>query len=263
MFFVDANEQRRTQSTKKANIMSKIILANAPVSLILPVSPVAPSLILPVDVKSTNEIQLSSLAAYKVRLTEAFEARIEYQNQKVAGFAPDSKERENNTKLVRKFRNMLATASHDAIATVLLNASFDPSSILDKRRADSCMNEKAVVKAVNAACSIAKVKTLDLYDNAILRTMQVFESNGLFVMKSETKACCSSSGKVTDSKRNKLLIRTAKHYDSTTAGTQSSSTNRMLQAFDVIRAVKNAANETEFHLNHQNATTALLLACTY
>lgn len=236
--------------------MKKIILPVSPVSLILPVSPVVTPLILSGHNNVAPVSQVSPVAAIIAQINRAFDARIAYEVEKSA----DARILENAKKQLNSSRSGL---THEAIATVLLNAKFSPDCINGKLRDNAAMNLKAIVKIENTARSIASVETLNVYTNAILKTLKTFEENEQVLTRSDTVACCSSNGKLSDAKRNKLLSRTAKHYAPGTASTQASSSNRVLLAFDVIRETKNAANEVCYVLNNSNETTALLLARTY
>lgn len=199
---------------------------------------------------NSDTASANMLAAYSVALSAAIDSRAAYELAKNA----------DNDSMQAKLKSFKASVAHTTIASILMSCNVDANLINRNERVNARFNEKAFVKVINIARSLASVDSLNIYTRAILASVKTFEENEMMIQQVECKSACSSSARLSDTRRNSALIRVAKHYDASTCSTQASSTCNALQAFNVLRETRDAANNVCFVLNRDSAITEKLLA---
>lgn len=191
-----------------------------------------------------------AISAYRDALHAAIDARAEYERAK----------NEDNDTMQAKLKTFKRDTTHDAIVDTFMLCNVSANTINHAMRSNARFNEKAFVKVINIARTLCKVDALNIYTRAIFDSIKAFEDAELALTESEARACCSADSKLSDKTRNKLLRKTAKVYNASTASTQASSTVQALRAFNVIREERDASGQTVFRLNRESEATIMLLA---
>jgi hypothetical protein len=191
-----------------------------------------------------------SLESYVRALQTAVYDRAVYENEK----------NPENATMYAKLKSFAREVSNVRLASVMRASNVDANLLNRQERVNARFNEKSYVKVLNIARAIDGAESLNVYTRAILASVKCFEDNGMQITQSETKLACSAGTRASATVRNSALIRTSRIYDPSTMSTQASSTNNALQAYDVIREVRNANGELCFALNRDCPATVALLA---
>lgn len=197
-----------------------------------------------------NNDAATLVSEFRAQLIAAIDARAQYERDKNA----------DNDSMQETLKDIRKSVDHDLIASVMLAANYDANRINRSERVNARYNVYAYEKDVNIARCAASVASLNHYTRAILLTAKSLKSADLKLTHDDAQSACSLSVKSSDAKREKLIVKYQKHTSAKTAATQSSSSINALQAFDILRETRDAANKVCYILNEENELTAKLLA---
>lgn len=186
---------------------------------------------------------------YLKAMLKAFAERSKYEADKKA----------DNDSMQAHLTDLIKSVDHDAIAQVLCAANVKADFINRSERSSSRFNIYAAQKIVNVARSIKSVAVLNHYTKAIAASAKAFQDAKVDFTQRDAIAACSIDSK-RDSVRNALLKRYEKIVSPSTASTQASSSLNALLQFSVLKEYRNAANETCFAVNTNEASEKILAA---
>lgn len=182
---------------------------------------------------------MTDTTSYMTSLLDAMNARFDYETAKNA----DS---HNMQKTLADLKRAMSVVS---VAQMMQAANVDAAFINRAERSNARYNVYAAEKVVNIARTLANVATLNHYTRAILLSMSALEANQLTLTQKDAVAACSVAVKLSDVKRDKLLVKYQKHASANTASTQASSSLNALKTFNMIRESRDDANNAVFVLN--------------
>jgi hypothetical protein len=192
---------------------------------------------------SPSEGTFASLESYKASTVRAFALRVAYEKRKATIDAFYDFMRDHVV------RNTL----HDRVLATMLTAKVDPFFINRRERSNACYNIKSAEKVSAIARYINSAGRCDPYTLPIFQTAYNIEAHTDSVMTTkDAQSACSLSFKVSDSKREKLICKYAKHQAQGTISTQSSSSLNALQMYHILIEGRNEANETTYCINRDS-----------
>lgn len=177
--------------------------------------------------------------SYMTALLDAINARFDYETAKNA----------DSHSMQKTLADLKKAMSVARIAEVMQAANVDAAFINRAERSNARFNVYAAEKVVNIARTLANVATLNHYTRAIILSMSALEANQLTLTQKDAVAACSVAVKLTDAKRDKMLVKYQKHASANTASTQASSSLNALKTFNMIRESRDDANNAVFVLN--------------
>ena len=191
---------------------------------------------------------MQNVTEYKSALIAAFDSRASFEASKNA----------SNENIQKTLRDLLKSISRDSVCTVLQASNVNAAFINESIRVDSKFNVYAAQKVDNIACYMNKAEALNHYTLAILKTLLSLEKNEMKLTQEDAKSACTLEMKLKDAKREKHIVKYAKHVAISTANTQSSSSLEALVTFNVLQRSKDSENNTVFVLADNDTAKALI-----
>jgi hypothetical protein len=187
-----------------------------------------------------RDTNMTNVASYVASLNAAFDARVSYETEKKA----------DNASMTKTLSNLRKSIAHEKVAAIMLACNVSADFINRAERNNARFNVYSAEKVANIARVLSvSTETLNHYTLAILKSCIALSDAKMSLTHDDAASACSSDLKSKDTKKRKLITHYQRVVAANTASTQSSSSINALQMFDIVKQVRDDANNVAYVFN--------------